>query len=55
MPEALKAQILRDVGRAQTYFRRLGADSNRAVTANAENLEQRSQDDEFIRRQTAQS
>ncbi len=24
-PEALKAQILRDVGRAQTYFRRLGA------------------------------
>jgi riboflavin kinase/FMN adenylyltransferase len=22
-PEALKAQILRDVGRAQTYFRRL--------------------------------
>jgi riboflavin kinase / FMN adenylyltransferase len=23
-PEALKAQILRDVGRAQTYFRRLG-------------------------------
>jgi riboflavin kinase/FMN adenylyltransferase len=24
-PEALKAQILRDVGRAQTYFRKLGA------------------------------
>jgi len=24
-PEALKAQILRDVGRAQTYFRRLSA------------------------------
>jgi len=24
-PEALKAQILRDVSRAQTYFRRLGA------------------------------
>ena len=24
-PEALKAQILRDVNRAQTYFRRLGA------------------------------
>ena len=23
-PEALKAQILRDVTRAQTYFRRLG-------------------------------
>jgi riboflavin kinase/FMN adenylyltransferase len=23
-PEALKAQILRDVGRAQTYLRRLG-------------------------------
>jgi riboflavin kinase/FMN adenylyltransferase len=27
-PEALKAQILRDVGRAQTYFRRLGERSS---------------------------
>ena len=53
-PEALKAQILRDVDRAQAYFRRVGAsDASGAVSGMRENLERRSKTYEFIRRKSA--
>ena len=54
MPEALKAQILRDVNRAQTYFRQAGCGCDRRAEARMrENLEMEEAGYEFIGRQSA--